>query len=336
MAAAPGLEADMRHPLVHRAAARILMGDRAGLEDYERSLELRRSPAILGDYAASMGEFEGPNAALPLIEEAMRLALRRGYLWAWDGAACSRVAMLMLSGRWDEAEDAAEVVGTSLRQREGPWAMAQLASYRALLCAWKGEEHFADDEEADSRRPAEVPGQDHTPGWLLKASALAGIVTARLRGDRAALRACLEPWSLWVGLDAEPDGLLRSRVPRHGPEIADSSRFCVMNSIIRCRSSATRAHPLRRCSTNSMAEHKAAAPGFADAAARWRGFGVPYEEAQALLGQGRCLVALGRAPEATAPLAAAHEIFARLGAKPALAETVQLLGSLARDVDQGL
>jgi hypothetical protein len=37
--------------------------------------------------------------------------------------------------------------------------------------------------------------------------------------------------------------------------------------------------------------------------------------------QGRCLVALGRAPEATAPLAAAREIFWWLGAKPARAET---------------
>ena len=66
-------------------------------------------------------------------------------------------------------------------------------------------------------------------------------------------------------------------------------------------------------------EHEAAAAGFADAAARWHDFGVPYEEGHALLGQGRCLVALDRAPEAAAPLAAAREIFARLGARPALA-----------------
>ena len=51
---------------------------------------------------------------------------------------------------------------------------------------------------------------------------------------------------------------------------------------------------------------EAAAAGFADAAARWHDFGVPYEEGHALLGQGRCLVALGRAPEAAAPLAAAR------------------------------
>ena len=57
---------------------------------------------------------------------------------------------------------------------------------------------------------------------------------------------------------------------------------------------------------------------------------IPYEEAQALLGQGRCLVALERAPEAAAPLAAAREIFARLGAVPALAETEEWLGRTRR------
>ena len=35
-----------------------------------------------------------------------------------------------------------------------------------------------------------------------------------------------------------------------------------------------------------------AAAGFVDAAARWHGFGVPYEEAQALFGEARCLVVL--------------------------------------------
>jgi len=74
--------------------------------------------------------------------------------------------------------------------------------------------------------------------------------------------------------------------------------------------------------------YEAAVAGFADAASRWHGFGVPYEEGHALLGQGRCLAALGRAPEAAAPLAAAREIFARLGAKPALAETDAALAGL--------
>jgi hypothetical protein len=53
---------------------------------------------------------------------------------------------------------------------------------------------------------------------------------------------------------------------------------------------------------------------------RWHDFAAVHEEAQALLGQGRCLVALGRASEAAAPLSAARDIFTRLGAGPALVE----------------
>ncbi|MEI6501893.1 MAG: hypothetical protein WCP21_12805 [Armatimonadota bacterium] len=70
-------------------------------------------------------------------------------------------------------------------------------------------------------------------------------------------------------------------------------------------------------------EHEAAATGFA--AAHGREFGVPYEEAQALLGQGSCLVALGRVSDAVTPLSGARGIFAQLGAKPALEETDELM-----------
>ena len=75
------------------------------------------------------------------------------------------------------------------------------------------------------------------------------------------------------------------------------------------------------------AEYESAAVDFAAAAAGWRDFGMPYEEGHALLGQGRCLVALGRAAEAAAILAAAREIFARLGARPALEETEATLAA---------
>jgi hypothetical protein len=61
------------------------------------------------------------------------------------------------------------------------------------------------------------------------------------------------------------------------------------------------------------------------AAARWHDLVVPYEEAQALLGQGRCLMALGRTQEAAQPLEQAWEIFVGLGAKPALEEAEEWL-----------
>jgi hypothetical protein len=49
------------------------------------------------------------------------------------------------------------------------------------------------------------------------------------------------------------------------------------------------------------------------------------ERAYALLGQGRCLAALGK-PEAEEPLREARELFASMGYKPPLAETEALLG----------
>jgi hypothetical protein len=71
-------------------------------------------------------------------------------------------------------------------------------------------------------------------------------------------------------------------------------------------------------------DHPGAAALYAEAADGWRDFGNVPERASALLGQGRCLAALGK-PGAQAPLRAARELFASMGYKPALSETEALL-----------
>jgi hypothetical protein len=73
-----------------------------------------------------------------------------------------------------------------------------------------------------------------------------------------------------------------------------------------------------------------AAAGFADAAVRWEGFGVPWERAQALLGEGRCLLALGKQADAARPLEEARAVLSSLKARPALAEVDNLLVKSAR------
>ena len=57
---------------------------------------------------------------------------------------------------------------------------------------------------------------------------------------------------------------------------------------------------------------------------RWQQFGNVREYAYALLGQGRCLVAL-EDPAAEQPLRQAAELFSSMGYRPALAETEALL-----------
>ena len=52
---------------------------------------------------------------------------------------------------------------------------------------------------------------------------------------------------------------------------------------------------------------------------------MPYEEAHALAGRGRCLLAVGSAAAAAAALGEARAIFVRLRAAPGLAQTEETL-----------
>jgi Flp pilus assembly protein TadD len=102
----------------------------------------------------------------------------------------------------------------------------------------------------------------------------------------------------------------------------------------RLASSTVATYPYEKhavCAARAMAaeaqgETEGAAGLFAEAARRWEGMGVVPERAFAHLGEGRCLLALGRSAQAYGPLNQAREVFASLGAKPALAETDVLLG----------
>jgi hypothetical protein len=71
-------------------------------------------------------------------------------------------------------------------------------------------------------------------------------------------------------------------------------------------------------------DHAEAATLYAEAAARWQEFGNVPEQAYALLGQGRCLLALNP-PEAEQALRVARDLFASMGYEPARAETEALL-----------
>ena len=88
-------------------------------------------------------------------------------------------------------------------------------------------------------------------------------------------------------------------------------------------------HALSACRAQlgeAAGEHAEAAQLYAEAAERWRTFGNVPERAYALLGQGRCLTALGKS-EAEGPLREGRELFASMGFTPAVAEVDGLLGS---------
>ena len=71
--------------------------------------------------------------------------------------------------------------------------------------------------------------------------------------------------------------------------------------------------------------HEEAAKAFADVASEYGELGFVYEAAMARLGEGRCLVALGRSGSEE-PLRKAREFFAGVRATPFIAECDDLLG----------
>ncbi len=80
----------------------------------------------------------------------------------------------------------------------------------------------------------------------------------------------------------------------------------------------------RAALAEARAEHAEAAVLYVEAAERWQSFGEVPERGHALLGQGRCLLALGR-PDAAAALREAREVFAGLGARRLVGETDAVL-----------
>ena len=71
-------------------------------------------------------------------------------------------------------------------------------------------------------------------------------------------------------------------------------------------------------------DHARAETLYAEAAARWQTFGNVPERGYALLGHGRCLLALDDS-HAEVPLRQAQELFSSMGYKPTVGEADQLL-----------
>jgi hypothetical protein len=164
------------------------------------------------------------------------------------------------------------------------------------------------------------------------------------------------PWEIGIGLGAAAQHLLAAGRPERAKslllELAQVegvyATYSFLPELVRCAfasSGPELAAPMTDASepTTPMREHAlvaaraalAEAAGdvaeastlYSEAAERWEKFGNVSELAFALLGYGRCLLALAR--PSVEVLARARELFASMGYKPALAETDALLAESA-------
>jgi tetratricopeptide (TPR) repeat protein len=292
-----------------------------------------REVAVLQyNLAEALWPIEGPRARLEALREGGAFAQHRGIEEFVLAFAAVTVRTLFDLGSYQEAMALAGGLVPRLEAAEDVWDLVQVRSDQVCVLTRRGEHAeaapLADWAVEKARELAE-------PQIL----ALAFPPAAALRlamGETADALAPLTELERIPNVRSESDyasnlpDVVRTALAAGDPDLAT-----------RLAEGLEPIYPLHQhtlASTHALlaerrGEHAAAAEAFADAARRWESFEMPWERAQARLGQGRCLLALGRPSEATGPLREAREIFASLGTKPSIAETNALLAGAKANVE---
>ena len=318
--------------------ARLGLGDILGNDDIEHALMAAREQGlgierctILFNSVSPALVTRGALAAYEVTRHGLDFTLSHGLEAYALSFRVGLVESLEQMGDWDRALAEAAELESVLEESEDAWDLASLRSLQTLMLTWRGQSA----EAARLVDALEASGASSEVGWtaacaLLAASA-ARLSLGEARGAVSLLEKCMAVPRAVASLgDNVPEAV------RVALKAGDEHLAAWIRKELESSPEAQRL-PLQQIVATTVAalvaegrgEHEAAGVGFADAAGAGTTSACPTKRAHALLGQGRCLVALGRAPEAAAPLAAARAIFARLGARPALAETDEWLARAA-------
>jgi class 3 adenylate cyclase/tetratricopeptide (TPR) repeat protein len=314
-----------------RGAARAYLGDAGGVQDMRRALDtaadqgLGREVAVLhNNLADALWPIEGPRARLERLREGSAFAERRGIEEYVFVIAVQTIETLVELGSHQEAMALSGDIVPRLEAAEDVSDLAQVRTAQVRVLTRRGEHAeaspLADWAVEKARELAE-------PQVLTQAFPAAAAL-------RLALGEITGPLALLAELEETPN--VRAD-PNYAATLPDAVRTALAagdpDLAARLAQGVEPIHSLyEHALVTSQAlllehggSHAEAAELFADAAERWERFEVPWEKAQALLGQGRCLLALDRPGEASEPLQQARDVFAGLGAKPAVADTDALL-----------
>ena len=313
-----------------RGSARVSLGDAGGLEDMRKALEaataqgLGRDVAILyNNQAEAMWLVEGPRQRLGLAREGARFAKRRGIdevaLWLDTNA----VSALVDLGALEQAMSLAEELAPRVEESGSVVCLLEIRVPQLRVLTVRGEHEAA---TALGRWVVERGREFASPEALAGAYPHAAALRMA-QGDAPGARALL----------AELGNAQTASTASYAANLGNAIRAALAAGASELAAALAGAvhpkHPLQQHAVATaralLAEHHGqhaqAAAQFADAAGRWERFEVPWEHAQALLGQGRCLLALGQTASASQPLRAAREILITLGAGPARNDTDRLL-----------
>jgi class 3 adenylate cyclase/tetratricopeptide (TPR) repeat protein len=315
--------------LGYRGYARALLGDADGLAEMERALALlleqeagQEVARVRNNLAIARYPLQGPARALTDFEEAIAFCEQRGLVEAAAALEDNCPELLVELGRPEEALERAARLAAVAEATGATRSLIELQATQLATRLARGEGVASSTAPALVDR-ARVEGTAELIVLGLAPAAAALAVEApeqasALLDELERARGAHEVISYAKQLPAMVRTALVAGDPAVGKRLADglAPRYPLDEHAL----SAARAQ---------LAEHAGdlehAAALYEDAARRWQDFGNVSERAYALLGQGRCLAALGK-PEDEKPLREARELFASMGYKPALAETEALLG----------
>jgi class 3 adenylate cyclase/tetratricopeptide (TPR) repeat protein len=320
--------------LQFRGTFRIALdGDEGGLQDLRDALTLALETGELAviepgydNLADFLHDVEGPEAGYAMYREGIEFLHRRGGAALWERGESTWP--LYALGRWDEVLRVADEVLEADRQAGMTQLTGLVAPEKARILTYRGR-----PEEARALMDPFLPrAREIRDPQILVRSLVAGAVAALGCGDRAGALALMNelvtmpsPWDIryW----ALPEGA-RVLVEAGEPEIArrlldgDGTEPIMPN--VRVGGQYSRAVLLE-----AEGRHGDALALYRAAAAWYDGRASVYHEARALVGAGRCELALSRTAEAAADLQAAAETFDRMGARALSAEVAHLTETAA-------
>jgi class 3 adenylate cyclase/tetratricopeptide (TPR) repeat protein len=321
-----GLDAPAR-ALGFLGYGRATLGDPAGLKDMRDALALaiergegRDAAVLFNNLGVAVWAIEGPASSLEVLEEGIDFAERRGIAELASAMRAGSLDPLFDRGAWDRAVDLASDLG-GLAEGSGDaadliqvrWVIARILGLRGEFsrAAWLADWLVDAGHEMDFAE--EIPA-------CFSAAAMTYVGLGRR--DRAR--------ELLAEIAGTPHV---TETPSYAPRLPEMVRTAVglgdVELAARLAEGVVPVYPYPRHAALEASAILAEARGdqedavalYADAASRWDEFGIVAERGFSLLGRGRCLVMLER-PEAAADcLREAGEIFAKLGARPALEET---------------
>ncbi|MFL5798388.1 MAG: AAA family ATPase [Actinomycetota bacterium] len=323
-----GLVAERARALQFRGAAKSELRDAAGatadLEEALRlalELSLPEAAAAYVNLADWLWEIEGPARALEEYTKGVEFAERRGLSNSATWALGQTPWALFDLGEWDRILDTtAEVI-----RRDGGTGQASAlpVPFRLRVLAWRGRLEEAAAEASDQLDRAR---HIRDPQILLPSLAAVSFVEGELGNTQAAVElveefadvaASTPPWWPNFMFDA-----IRTLVRAGRQDLAEAlaGRIQPFGERVRGIEISSRASL-----TEARGEVVEALALHEEAAAHWQSFGHTLELAHALLGVGRCRMALGARSEAVDPLRRAREMVLGLAAVRLVREADGLL-----------